>query len=83
MAIVREWDRDVGLDASLKELEWLIGTWQAATKDRDVTITYEWDENKAGVIRGNYDSVLSDTTLPVYGSVDKKTQRAAWTVRDR
>ena len=26
---------------------------------------------------------LSDTTLPVYGSVDKKTQRAAWTVGDR
>jgi hypothetical protein len=53
VAIVREWDRDVGLDASLKEIEWLIGTWQAATKDRDVTITYEWDENKA-FIRGKF-----------------------------
>jgi hypothetical protein len=31
--------RGVGLDASFKELESLIGTWQAATKDRDVTIT--------------------------------------------
>ena len=39
--------------------------------------------NKAGVIRGNYYSALSDTTLPVYASVDKKTQRAAWTVGDR
>ena len=39
--------------------------------------------NKAGVIRGNYYNALSDTTLPVYGSVDKKTQRAAWTVGDR
>jgi hypothetical protein len=26
---------------------------------------------------------LSDSTLPVFGSVDKKTQRAAWTVGDR
>jgi hypothetical protein len=26
---------------------------------------------------------LSDTTLPVYGSVDQKTQRAAWTVGER
>ena len=26
---------------------------------------------------------LTDTTEPVYGSVDKKTQRAAWTVADR
>jgi hypothetical protein len=39
--------------------------------------------NKSGVIRGNYYNALSDTTLPVYGSVDKKTQRAAWTVGDR
>jgi hypothetical protein len=39
--------------------------------------------NKAGVIRGNYYNALSDTTLPVYGSVDQKTQRAAWTVGDR
>ena len=53
MAIVREWDRDIGEDVTLKELEWLIGTWQAATKEREVTTTYEWDENKA-FIRGKY-----------------------------
>jgi hypothetical protein len=39
--------------------------------------------NKAGVLRGNYYNALSDTTQPVYGSVDQKTQRAAWTVGDR
>ncbi len=39
--------------------------------------------NKAGVIRGNYYNAISDTTDPVYGSVDQKTQRAAWTVGDR
>ena len=53
VAIVQEWDRDKGLDVSLKELEWLIGTWHVATKDREVTTTYEWDENKA-FIRGKY-----------------------------
>jgi uncharacterized protein (TIGR02246 family) len=53
VAIVREWDRDIDLDVSLKELEWLIGTWQAAGKDREVTISYAWDENKA-FIRGKY-----------------------------
>jgi uncharacterized protein (TIGR02246 family) len=53
VAITREWDRDVSQDVSLKELEWLIGTWQAATKDREVTTTYEWDENKA-FIRGKF-----------------------------
>jgi hypothetical protein len=39
--------------------------------------------NKSGVIRGNYFNALSGTTLTVYGSVDKKTGRAAWTVGDR
>jgi uncharacterized protein (TIGR02246 family) len=53
VANIREWDRDIGLDANLKELEWLIGTWHAATKDREVAITYEWDETKA-FIRGKF-----------------------------
>jgi len=53
VAIVQEWDRDDGLDVTLNELEWLIGTWHVATKDREVTTTYEWDENKA-FIRGKY-----------------------------
>ena len=39
--------------------------------------------NKAGVMRGNYYDALSDTTMPVYGQVDPKTQRAAWTVGDK
>ena len=39
--------------------------------------------NKDGVIRGEYYNALTDTTEPLYGSVDKKTQRAAWTVADR
>ncbi|MBN9523708.1 hypothetical protein J0H58_35215 [bacterium] len=39
--------------------------------------------NKAGVIRGNYYNALTDTTEPVYGSVDAKSRRAAWTVGDR
>jgi uncharacterized protein (TIGR02246 family) len=53
IAIIREWDRDVGLDASLKDLEWLVGTWQAVSKDREATITYAWDENKA-FLRGKF-----------------------------
>jgi len=53
VAIVQEWDRDDNLDVTLKEVEWLIGTWHVATKDREVTTTYEWDENKA-FIRGKY-----------------------------
>ncbi|MCE9566977.1 MAG: hypothetical protein K8U57_33665 [Planctomycetes bacterium] len=36
--------------------------------------------NKDGIIRGNYYDGLMDTTAEVYGSIDKKTQRAAWTI---
>lgn len=36
--------------------------------------------NKDGIIRGNYYDGLMDTTSPVFGSVDVKTQRAAWTI---
>jgi hypothetical protein len=39
--------------------------------------------NKDGVIRGNYYNVLTDTTVPLAGSVDKRTQRAAWIVGDK
>jgi hypothetical protein len=39
--------------------------------------------NKDGVMRGTYYNALTDTTETVFGSVDKKTQRAAWTVGDR
>jgi hypothetical protein len=35
------------------------------------------------VIRGNYYDALADNTLPLYGSVDKKTQRAAWSIGEK
>lgn len=36
--------------------------------------------NQAGILRGNYYDGIMDSTTPVYGSVDKKTERAAWTI---
>jgi hypothetical protein len=41
------------LDDSLKDLDWLIGTWKMDTKDRDATTTYEWDDSKK-FIRGKF-----------------------------
>jgi len=46
LALVREWERDVNEDLGLKDLSWLIGTWDAAGKDREVTTSYQWDEKK-------------------------------------
>jgi hypothetical protein len=39
--------------------------------------------NRAGVIRGNYYNGLTDTTVPISGSVDKTAQRAAWIIGDK
>jgi hypothetical protein len=77
---------DTGKQAqATKEEEWLpLGVFAMVqgeqTNGNDL---FQLAVNKAGVIRGNYYNPLSDTTLPVYGSVDKKTQRAAWTVGDK
>src|SRR5262249_9584478 len=53
VAKVQEWDRDIALDVSLSELDWLIGTWHVSAKGREVTTVYSWDENKK-FIRGKY-----------------------------
>lgn len=39
--------------------------------------------SKDGILKGSYYNALTDTTDPVTGAVDKKTQRAAWTVGDK
>jgi uncharacterized protein (TIGR02246 family) len=44
MAVVREWP-DQGI--SLKDLDWLIGTWEAKRDDVEVYATYEWWGDKA------------------------------------
>ncbi len=36
--------------------------------------------NKAGAIAGNYTDLIDGTNVLIQGAVDKKTQRAAWTV---
>lgn len=39
--------------------------------------------NQQGIIRGNYYDALMDSSTPVKGSVDKKTQRACWYIGDK
>jgi uncharacterized protein (TIGR02246 family) len=43
MAVLREWS---GAGETLRDLEWLIGTWKAQRDDTDVVTTYEWNEKK-------------------------------------
>jgi hypothetical protein len=39
--------------------------------------------NKAGIVRGNYYDAVADNTLPVYGSLDTRNQRLAWSIGDK
>jgi hypothetical protein len=77
---------DTGKQAEAsKDEEWLsLGVFAMVQgQGTDSNDLFQLAVNKAGTIRGNYYNAIADTTLPVYGSVDKKTQRAAWTVGDR
>jgi hypothetical protein len=39
--------------------------------------------NRAGVISGGYQSILTDEALPIAGRVDKTSQRVAWRIGDK
>src|SRR5262249_22771082 len=68
-----------------KEEEWLpLGVFAMVQGEQvNSNDVFQLAVNKSGTIRGNYYNALNDIAQPVYGSVDKKTQRAAWTVGDR
>jgi hypothetical protein len=65
--------------------EWLpLGVFAMIQGDqRTGNFLFQLAVNRSGVLRGNYYNALSDTTVPVCGSVDQKSQRAAWTLADR
>ena len=77
---------DTGKQAQVsQDEEWLsLGVFSLVQTEQSTSNDlFQLAVNKSGVLRGNYYNTLTDTTLPVYGSVDKKNQRAAWTVGDR
>lgn len=39
--------------------------------------------DKTGLLRGTYYDAVSDSTMNITGKVDKKSQRAAWTIGDK
>ena len=77
---------DTGRDAMVsQEGDWLpLGVFAMAQEGGSVSNNlFQFAVNKEGILRGNYYNGLADTAEPLYGSVDKKTQRAAWTVGDK
>ena len=61
---------------------WLpLGVFSLAHQDQTKpTMIVQLAINKAGVVRGNYTNVAAGETLPLHGSLDRKTQRVAWTI---
>jgi uncharacterized protein (TIGR03000 family) len=51
--------------------------------DKTSNMIFQLAVNTGGVIRGNYYDAIMGTTTAVYGEVDKKTQRACWTIGDK
>ncbi len=64
--------------------QWLpLGVFALARSGHDQSnVTIQLAVNKKGVIRGNYTDMFSDQPVQVHGSVDKETQRVAFTVGD-
>jgi hypothetical protein len=48
----------------------------------DPTMIFQLAVNHQGIIKGNFINTMTNSSLPVHGAVDKKTQRVAWTVGD-
>jgi uncharacterized protein (TIGR02246 family) len=59
MAVVREWPAE---GVSLRDLDWLIGTWAAKRDDAEVHTTYEWLWNKS-FIRVQFSIRQKDRTV--------------------
>lgn len=64
--------------------DWLpLGVFAFARTDQtNSAVTIQLAVNRQGVIRGNYTDIATNETKLVRGSVDKKTQRVAFTVGD-
>jgi hypothetical protein len=77
---------DAGRHAqATKEEDWLpLGVFAMVQGEETTAYNlFQLAIDKKGTIRGNYYNALTDSTEPVYGSVDKNTQRAAWTVGEK
>ncbi len=62
--------------------DWLpLGVFALVQKEQsDPNYVMQLAVNKSGALGGNYTDLVSGTTRPIQGAVDKKTQRVAWTI---
>lgn len=77
---------DAGRDAKTAETdEWQpLGVFGLIhTEDKVAQRIFQLAVDKGGMIRGNYYDAVADSSTPVYGSVDKASQRAAWSIGEK
>jgi uncharacterized protein (TIGR02246 family) len=78
MAVVREWPAEA---VSLRDLDWLIGTWVAKRDDAEVETTYEWMWDKS-FIRMRFTIRQKDRTLSGFQMIGKDAESGelrSWT----
>jgi hypothetical protein len=54
-----------------------------AEEDQTSQHIFQLAINQNGIVRGNFHDVVSDMTLPVFGALDRRTQRVAWSIGDQ
>jgi len=81
IAIAREWPGD-GL--TVRDLEWLIGTWESKRNGTEVSTKYEWTANKS-FIRCQFSIIQDGKTLSGMQMIGKDPSNGAlhlWTFED-
>jgi hypothetical protein len=68
-----------------EQIQWLpLGVFALIKEDQDdPTMFLQLAVSKEGVIGGTYNNTITGSALSVQGMVDKKTQRAVWTIGDK
>jgi uncharacterized protein (TIGR02246 family) len=82
LASIKEWPSE---EADLKELGWLIGSWEAKHGKMEVRTTYEWFGDKA-YIRGNISVTVDGHTqsgMQVIGKDPRTDELRIWTFEAR
>jgi uncharacterized protein (TIGR02246 family) len=64
LALLREWP-DNG--AALRDVDWLIGSWEAKSDEADVRTTYEWDEGRT-FLRAHFTIKNKDKDVTLSGT---------------
>jgi hypothetical protein len=66
------------------QTEWMsLGVFGLAQEEEgEATMLLQMAVSKEGIISGSYHNTVTDQSQSIQGAVDRKTQRAAWTIGD-